>query len=470
MKSHGGGKKDLKLVFLNPHWKKPLISILLSAAMVFAVVAFNMFANALPASLMQIDMTTTGIFTLSSDTKELIDSLDEDINIYWICAKGKENSRTKTILERYDEAGDKIFVEMIDPAYHPNFVSLHSQEESLTYNSLIVESSKRTQVIKYAEYNTSTYFLLEDYINSALRSVCAEKPPAIYTLEGHGEAELSPNLLSQIALNGYEVIGFNFLNAGSVPEDAEALLIIEPKNDISIEEGKEILKYLEQGGNLLLITGFSAVGQPNLDYVMENYGLMRIPGYICEGNNGSFYSTPTYVVPSVQKNPSIANVTEGIAYVLCPVAHGIAPLEMYRSSLNQFTILKSSDYSYAKQDLMSMDTAFAVGDISGPFDLGRAVTEETSAGTTRVIWYSASGMLEENVDSVVSGTNTMLFLNSLNFLAGKEVSTLHAKATATGTLTVMPQSKALWSAIMLGVVPGCTLALGSVICTRRRRR
>ena len=179
--------------------KKSVISVVLCICVLFAAIALNLLVGVLPSSSTQIDVTTSGIFTLSADTYEMISSLDGDINIYLICAKGKENSRTVTILNRYDEASDKITVKMIDPAYYPNFVSLHSQETSLTYNSIIVESAKRSQVIRYADYNTSSFFLLEDYINSALNTTTAEKRPVVYTLTGHGETVLSADLISQIS-------------------------------------------------------------------------------------------------------------------------------------------------------------------------------------------------------------------------------------------------------------------------------
>lgn len=449
--------------------KKSVISVVLCICVLFAAIALNLLVGVLPSSSTQIDVTTSGIFTLSSDTYEMISSLDGDINIYLICAKGKENSRTVTILNRYDEASDKITVKMIDPAYYPNFVSLHSQETSLTYNSIIVESAKRSQVIRYADYNTSSFFLLEDYINSALNTTTAEKRPVVYTLTGHGETVLSADLISQISLNGFETEEFSFLNAETLPSDAAVLLILNPESDISEKERSLLISYLENGGRMMLITGFSASPYPNLDGVMNSCGLERVSGYICEASNGAYYSSPTYIVPSVQYEPELSSVTEGVAYVLSPVAHGIKPLDNFRGTLRHYPILKTSDYSYAKQDLMSTDTSFSVGDIEGPFCVGMAAVEKIGQLESRVIWFSSSGMLDSKVDSVVSGTNTLLFLNSVNYLCGSEVPTLHAKATSTGTLTVMPKDKAVWSAIMLAVVPGCTLAVGLIVCARRRR-
>ncbi len=450
--------------------KKSVISIILCICVLFAAVSLNLMVSALPSTVTQLDITTSGIFTLSDDTRKIIDSLDEDINIYFICAKGKENSRTVTILNRYDEASDRISVEQIDPAYYPNFVSNHTNESSLTYNSIIVESAKRSQIIRYADYNTSSFFLLEDYLNSALNTTTAERRPVVYSLTGHGETELSSDTLSQIALNGYETESFSFLNADNVPKDAALLLVFNPQNDINKSEKDLLISYLENGGRLLLITGFSALPQPNIDAVMNSCGMQRVSGYICEASNGAYYSSPTYIVPTVQNEPAMSTVTEGVAYVLAPVAHGIEQLDAFRGSLKHYSILKTSDYSYAKQNLTSTDTSFAVGDIEGPFCVGMAAVEAIGDRETRVIWYSSSGMLNSNVDSVVSGTNTLLFLNSINYLSGNEVATLHAKAISIGTLTVMPKDKALWSAIMLAIVPGCVFASGLIICAQRRHR
>lgn len=455
---------------LNKNWKRPTVSLFLCIAFLFLIATLNIFAHSLPASIMQKDMTTTGIYTLSSDTKAFLQGIDDSINIFWICPNGKENSRTETILRHYDEQSDNISVSKIDPAYYPNFVQRHSDEASLTYNSLIVESEKRSQIVKYGDYNTSSLFLLEDYLNSAISSVTTDVLPKIYLLEGHGESVLSAELSSQIKLNGYEVISHSLVNSGLSADEAKVLIILNPQTDITEEERDAVLAYLEHGGRMLLITGFSAIAMPNIDYLMDSCGYARAPGYICEGDSGSFYSSPTYIVPTVVENEGVGVVTEGVAYVLMPVTHGIVEKDIYRSSLSHYSLFKTSDYSYAKQDLMSMDTEFAVGDIKGPFDIGVAAVETTAYGESRVVWFSSSSMLDEKVDAVVSGSNSMLFLNTVNYLAGSNIATIHAKATSTGTLTVMPTDKAILSATMLGIVPGLIILSGVIITIRRRRR
>lgn len=269
----------------------------------------------------------------------MISSLDGDINIYLICAKGKENSRTVTILNRYDEASDKITVKMIDPAYYPNFVSLHSQETSLTYNSIIVESAKRSQVIRYADYNTSSFFLLEDYINSALNTTTAEKRPVVYTHGPWRDRALCGPDFSDI----FERVrdrGIFFPQRGNASQRCGCAADTQPESDISEKELSLLISYLENGGRMMLITGFSASPYPNLDSVMNSCGLERVSGYICEASNGAYYSSPTYIVPSVQYEPELSSVTEGVAYVLSPVAHGIKPLDNFRGTLRHYPILK----------------------------------------------------------------------------------------------------------------------------------
>ena len=60
------------------------------------------------------------------------------------------------------------------------------------------------------------------------------------------------------------------------------------------------------------------------------------------------------------------------------------------------------------------------GDQSGPFDVGVAVTETGTTGETRMVWFSTSQFLADDVNQMVGGANQNLFLNSLNWMCARE--------------------------------------------------
>lgn len=91
---------------------------------------------------------------------------------------------------------------------------------------------------------------------SAIEYVTSDDLPVMYTLEGHGEAELSDGITSEIEKQNVELKSLNLVTEGEVPEDAEAILICSPTSDFSEEEANQIISYLEKGGKALIFTDY----------------------------------------------------------------------------------------------------------------------------------------------------------------------------------------------------------------------
>lgn len=451
-------------------WSENILELLLVLGSLAAVVGLNLLISTFPSAVIQYDTTPVGLYTLSGNTKELVNGLEMPVNIYWIGVSGFENKRTELILKRYAEINPALTVSKIDPAYHPGFIQTHTGETGLTYNSLIVESGEKVQVIKYADYNTANGFLLEEYLNGAIRFVTTQDNQAIYCLTGHGEAALSEALSSDVNLNGYETRYFSLLAEQAVPEAASILLIAAPQTDISEEEAEKIISYLDRGGRMLLITGFSLTQTPNLDNVMGHYGAGRVEGCVLEGDARQYYNSPTYLIPAIESHRETALIINGVSQVLAPVAHGIAVQEQHRSSLELYPVLKTTEYSYAKRDVSSLDISFAPGDVEGPHIVGLAVKESMADRESRVVWYSSAQLLDEQTNEAVSGSNRTLMLNSINWLSGAETVSLNAKGSLTSSLSIMSYTLALWSAVLLAVLPLSVLITGGAVCYFRRRR
>ena len=108
------------------------------------------------------------------------------------------------------------------------------------------------------DYSTYSYvysFDGEGAITSAIDYVISDELPKVYTLEGHGESELSSEFQTQLEKENVELESFSLLNTDEVPEDADALLIYAPQSDISEEEAELLESYLADGGKVLAIAG-----------------------------------------------------------------------------------------------------------------------------------------------------------------------------------------------------------------------
>lgn len=258
-----------------------------------------------------------------------------------------------------------------------------------------------------------------------------------------------------------------------MPEDADCLLLYAPASDLSGDEADRIIDYMEGGGRLLLITDYASASLPNLARVTENYGLTAQTGMVFESDmNYCLGGYPHYLLPEIESHEITDPLTEARLYALMPMAHGIARLEAYRSSLEISDLLTTTDGAYAKADPYSATTLEREdGDASGPFSVGVAVTEDVADGQTRMVWFSTSQMLMQDVNAMVGGGNQDLFLNALNWMCERENNiSIRSKSLMAQYLTIPSGEASLISACIAVVLPLAVVAAGVVVCVRRRKR
>lgn len=57
-----------------------------------------------PSSLMKYDISSSKLYSITSNTKVVVNALDQDVNIYWIVQSGKEDSVLDNLLSKYAES------------------------------------------------------------------------------------------------------------------------------------------------------------------------------------------------------------------------------------------------------------------------------------------------------------------------------------------------------------------------------
>ena len=325
-------------------------------------------------------------------------------------------------------------------------------------------------------YYTGSYdvsFDAENALTTAIDYVVSDDLPVVYVLTGHGEPEMEDWLSEAIEGENVELEELNLLAQEAVPEDADCLLLYAPASDLSGDEADRIIDYMEGGGRLLLITDYASASLPNLARVTENYGLTAQTGMVFESDmNYCLGGHPHYLLPEIESHEITDPLTEARLYALMPMAHGIARLEAYRSSLEISDLLTTTDGAYAKADPYSATTLEREdGDASGPFSVGVAVTEDVADGQTRMVWFSASQMLMQDVNAMVGGGNQDLFLNALNWMCERENNiSIRSKSLMAQYLTIPSGEASLLSACIAVVLPLAVLAIGVIVCVRRRKR
>ena len=90
---------------------------------------------------------------------------------------------------------------------------------------------------------------------------------------------------------------------------------------------------------------------------------------------------------------------------------------------------------------------------------------------TKLVWFSSVNMLEDSIDMAVSGANSNLFLNAVNWMCDREESSsIRSVSLDSETLLVTDGQKSLWTVILCVVIPVGTIAAGFTVWNKRRKR
>lgn len=468
----------------NPAFKMGGNQMLLCAAVLVIAVVINLIVAKLPKTVTNIDLSSDGYFTLSAQSKDFAKGLTQPVTIYLLAETGAENPTITSLLDRYAAASDLITVKNVDPVLYPGFAMGYTSA-TLSDNSIIVESEDRFRVVDnseifvadYTNYYTTgqvtTVFEGESAITSALAFVVSDNLPVVYTLEGHGETAISEKLAAEIAKSNYTLNTLNLLVNETIPGDCDTLIIAAPTTDLTDRELEAILSYMESGGSVVMFINYSVNDLPNLDILLDNYGLYIVDGIVVEQNGANYVTGYNhYLLPDKVSHEITDPMIAQSQFALMPLSVGIGEAANHRSSLSIQPLLRTSSASYSKIAGYEMTTMEKeAGDIDGRFNVGVSVTEGVTNGITKLVCYSTSLLLNDDVDSMVYNGNTSLILNTLGYTCEYENSvSIAGKALDAEVLFVTASDSNLWGVIMIIAIPALILACGIYVTRSRRKK
>ena len=446
-----------------------IYSALICLFSITLAVGANLFVSQLPVSATKLDTTSMGLHTLSDSTKEIVENLEQDIDIYLICQAGNENETVLTMLERYADLNSHINFLVVDPAANPDFVKNYS-DGTVSNNTIIVSSDIRSTVIEYSSISSYTAYKGEDYVTNAIKYVTSDTLPVVYTLTGHGEKNDNSSLEDIFSAGGVQLKELNLITESSMPDDIDCLFIYAPQEDITESEKETISAYLENGGSLMLITDYNFSNLPNLASVMDYYGVYAPDGIVVEGSSQmSISGYPYYILPEISTKSDITkSLSENSNYVLMPIAQAIAKNDQIRDTVKITDLLTTSQNSYIVDDSLSAEEMMTA---EGPFSLGVQIEESYDDKETKIVWLTSSYILDSDMDSYVGGANKTMFTNAISYLCGNGdeiVST--GKILSTDTLVMSTSQSRYFKIAIIGVIPAIAIIAGIAVRLKRRNR
>ena len=264
-----------------------------------------------------IDLTATGVNTLSQEEKDYLTTIDQNIQIYVIASEeraredqlyasyGISYSQVSNLLDRIQEWNRNIRVEYIDTEENPGFVNQYS-EEQLSDGSVLVQSSLRYRVLGIDdlfvnEQNTqtgtvSTYTQAGSSITNAIAYVSMEDVPVITVALGHGEMLNSSTRMAFDGLmkkNAFEIKEINILT-DSIPEDTSILFLPTPTTDYTEGEIQQLRRFMNdndsEGARTILFSAYPSQGNiPRLKQFLEDWGIQIGDGTIVETDESRMF-------------------------------------------------------------------------------------------------------------------------------------------------------------------------------------
>ena len=457
----------IKKNFSSQKLKSGVYRSFLSILGIVLVVAVNIVFGKLDLST---DLSSGSLFTLSKETKTLLKDTKDEITVYYMVQDGGEFDYIEKVINQYDKI-DNIKVVKKDPVENPGFAEKYVDAE-ISNNDVIVVN-EATGAAKYVSsgdlyYQTSDYYTsetlqyldVEGRVTAAIQYVRSGDGTKLYVVSGHGEMEISTPLTTDFEKMNIEVEELPLMTTEKIPEDCDILLMNGPSKDIREEERDALLDYLKAGGDAIILAQYTQEEEtPNLNKVLEYYGLGIQKGIISEGAN-HYVRYTNYIIPTVNTQIDMFSDVTSNDYILMVNAQGIskADSDSLRSTVTITDLLTTT-----KQSLLKVNPAFESakkekGDIEGPLTVGVYVEEALEKDTTKLTVYSTAV------------TDERVIQNAVSTMVDEVENSIEAKNLSYSTVYIGVSTQILLAALVIIILPAGLLITGFGIWFVRRRK
>ncbi|MFW6137549.1 MAG: Gldg family protein, partial [Spirochaetota bacterium] len=196
----------------------------------------------------RFDLTSMQKFSLSSQTKTVLQKLEGEVHAYAFYGKNQSPASIVELFKQYKYNYKDFEYSVIDPDLNPGKVEEYGVEE---YGDIVLEYQGRTQQASSPN---------EEGVTNALIKLSRTQVKPVYFITGHGERGIEDsgnngygNIKAAIRAENYDVKELLLLGEKQVPEDCAVLISAGPKTDYTQHEIDIIQEYLQQGGRVFFL-------------------------------------------------------------------------------------------------------------------------------------------------------------------------------------------------------------------------
>lgn len=471
--------------------------VFLAIAVVVVFVIVNLIAGNLSLTY---DFTENKLYSVSEATKDVLNELDEDVEIIALYDKTQGMATDYIadvirLLDVYDEY-EHIEVSYVSLNDNPNIVNEkvgNATVSAYSEGDYIIKSDKRTRRVAFGDMfqygvnaNTGVTEILENSaeksFTTAIQYVVKEKIPKIYFSNGFSENNMS--LYESVLDDLYKMLyvntdTINLQNVEKIPEDADVIVFLGPKTDLTAKSYEILREWLEFESG----TAFFAFDSDSTGTEFKRFNTLLSEVFGLKINNDIVSDSEDYQI-----------VSAGSRYVISaetlengPFADGMTnPISnIYKSfESRSITIEETVGYFNAKPMIQTSSTGVSLEyttDGTGSKEkTGRHILAACSEGIQKgyeeasrvVVLGSSKGLMDEYIDEYEDASSVWTFLCSINWMAGEsemeEVEGVLSRSDTTDKVIVdVTQSRWLFVFIVV-IYPLIIIGIGVFVWVKRR--
>lgn len=457
------------------------LSVMVALAVLIVI---NLVAQQLD---IRYDLTKDKLYSISDDTKKILDELNQDVDIYPLFVTGNDDmviDMSREIIDEYAAYSAHVRVTYKDPLLYPQFVTnIVKTDEAVPDGSVIVASGDRVKVIPVndlisTEMNMQTYQQqlksvdVEPQVSNAIVYVTQSNTPVVYSVTGHDEMPLPEQFKKELSSANYDMAELDLFNK-DIPDDCGLLIVTMPSQDWTEEEAKKVMDYLAHDGRAMFLVSYLDEPLNNLNNVLSAYGVTLGGEFIVEGDIAhSMQENPYYLLPITAQNKAAQAIMQKAYKITTPLSQAVVELGLKKQTITIEPILVTSDKAYAKK-ISDVETVNkGPEDTEGPFNIAVAITDEqytTEMHYTKIVVIGDAFMLDETTNAYVGGGNFQFLISAANWTQDKQSAVYIApKMTSTQPLQLSGLNVLLLAAISVLVLPALIIGTGFVIWLKRR--
>lgn len=289
------------------------MSVALTVAVVLLVMLLNAGVTLLASRYsLFLDLTDTGLWTLSSSAKAVLEDNKEEVTITFCHDKDYvESSQTLLYVSRTAEELAKAFpwihLRYINTILEPQTVRdyKYTEDSTIKTTNVIVErgdASKRPLGQKpsdYRIYAQDAFFITdtgsgevwgyngEEIFAAAILAVTADETPTAYFTTGHGETS-DAALINTVVKAGFSVKTIDLCRE-EIASDARLMIVNNPNRDFAgysmydkdaVSEIAKLDEFLEENGTLMVFKSPEVSTLKNLEEYLYEWGVVFGDGIV----------------------------------------------------------------------------------------------------------------------------------------------------------------------------------------------